>query len=160
MRRDRRHLLGAILLLPLALRAAGAAAQGAPAALPTGELVIIGGGRRHSFKVELAATDEARTRGLMYRRALAADAGMLFDYRAPTHASMWMRNTYIPLDMLFITADGRILNIHERAIPHDLTPIGAAGPVRAVLELNGGTVARLGIKPGDRVEHAIFAAGR
>jgi hypothetical protein len=125
------------------------------------ELVIVtAGGARHAFTVELANDDDTRTRGLMHRRALAANAGMLFDYGRPGQVAMWMRNTLIPLDMLFIATDGRVVNVHERAVPHDETPIPSAGPVRAVLELNGGTVARLGIKPGDRIEHPLFASSR
>lgn len=144
-----------LLALPLAAAAAGAAAQNTR--LPVSELAIVTSKARHVFKVELAADDPSRTRGLMHRRSLAPDAGMLFDYgREVPGVAMWMRNTLIPLDMLFIKADGRILNIHERAVPHDLTSISAAGPVRAVLELNGGTVSRLGIRPGDRIEHPLF----
>jgi hypothetical protein len=96
------------------------------------------------------------TQGLMFRRSLPADAGMLFDYKQPTMAAMWMRNTLIPLDMLFIDAHGRIVNIQQRAVPQSLDLIAAAAPVRAVIELNGGTAARLGIAPGDQVLHPIF----
>lgn len=81
---------------------------------------------------------------------------MLFDYKEPTMATMWMRNTLIPLDMLFVDAQGRIVNIRQRAVPQSLDVIAAATPVRAVIELNGGTAARLGIAPGDRVIHPIF----
>ena len=144
-----------LLALPLAALTSGASAQ--DTRLPGGELAIVTSKGRHVFKVELAADDASRTRGLMHRRSLAPDAGMLFDYgREVPGVAMWMRNTLIPLDMLFIKADGRILNIHERAIPHDLTSISAKGPVRAVLELNGGTVSRLGVRPGDRIEHPLF----
>ena len=133
----------------------------AQARLPVGDLVIVTGqSTRHAFRVELATNDTDRARGLMNRRKLDANAGMLFDYREEVPISMWMRNTLIPLDMLFIAGDGRIVNIKERAIPHDETPIFSGAPVRAVLELNGGTVGRLGIKPGDRVEHPLFAATR
>jgi hypothetical protein len=83
---------------------------------------------------------------------------MLFDYKQPTVATMWMRNTLIPLDMLFVDAQGRIVNIHERAVPQSDDVIGAAEPVRAVIELNGGTAARLGIERGDRVVHPIFGS--
>ena len=110
----------------------------------------------HSFKVEVAETPEQMTQGLMFRRSLAPDAGMLFDYKHPTTATMWMRNTLIPLDMLFVDAQGRIVNIHQRAVPQSLDVIAAEAPVRAVIELNGGTAARLGIQPGDRVVHPIF----
>ncbi len=92
----------------------------------------------------------------MFRPKMAEDAGMLFDYKQPTMATMWMRNTLIPLDMLFVDAQGRIVNIHQRAVPQSDDVIAAAAPVRAVIELNGGTAARLGIAPGDKVEHPIF----
>jgi len=95
----------------------------------------------------------------MYRQELAPDAGMLFDFKELTMATMWMRNTLIPLDMLFVDARGRIVNIHERAVPRSDAIIAAAAPVRAVIELNGGTAARLGIKPGDRVIYPIFGKG-
>jgi uncharacterized membrane protein (UPF0127 family) len=110
-------------------------------------------GGRHTFNVELAMTPEQMAQGLMYRRQLAADAGMLFIYPAPEPTAFWMKNTLIPLDMLFIAPDGHILNIAERTIPQTETPVPSAGPVKAVLELNGGTAQRLGIKPGDRVRH-------
>jgi uncharacterized membrane protein (UPF0127 family) len=93
---------------------------------------------------------------LMFRRSLAPDAGMLFDYKHPTMATMWMRNTLIPLDMLFVDAQGRIINIQQRAVPQSDDIIAAAAPVRAVIELNGGTAERLGIAPGDQVVHPVF----
>jgi uncharacterized membrane protein (UPF0127 family) len=148
----RRWLFG---LLAAAFLALPAAAQPQPP-LPRSDLVIETAKGAQHFTVELAASDESRARGLMFRQSMAADAGMLFDFGQEQMASFWMRNTLIPLDMLFIRADGTILNIHQRAIPHDETGINSEGPVRAVLELNGGTVARLGIRPGDRVRHAIF----
>jgi uncharacterized membrane protein (UPF0127 family) len=92
----------------------------------------------------------------MFRQSLAPDAGMLFDFGSPSRAMMWMKNTLIPLDMLFVDAQGRIVNIHERAVPGSLATIAAAAPVRAVIELNGGTAARLQIRPGDRVIFPIF----
>lgn len=115
-------------------------------------------GSTHRFTVEFADTAERRAVGLMYRSSMAADHGMLFDFKSDQPVSMWMRNTRIPLDMLFIARDGRIVNIAERAVPFSETTIPSKGPVRAVLELNGGTTARLGIKPGDRVIHAMFKA--
>jgi uncharacterized protein len=84
---------------------------------------------------------------------------MLFDFKTPTPATMWMKNTLIPLDMLFVDGRGRIVNIYQRAVPQSLDTIAAAAPVRAVIELNGGTAARLGIKPGDRVVFPIFGPG-
>lgn len=111
----------------------------------------------HRFNVELADTAEKRSVGLMHRPAMAADSGMLFDFKTDGQVTMWMRNTRIPLDMLFITRDGRIANIAERTVPFSETTIPSKGPVRAVLELNGGTSARLKIRPGDRVDHPMFA---
>ena len=123
---------------------------------PTAELTIVSATGQHRFKVEVAETPAQMEQGLMFRTSLPPDAGMLFIYKDPTIATMWMRNTLIPLDMLFVDARGRILNIHERAVPQSLDVIAAAAPVRAVIELNGGTAARLGIKPGDQVIYPIF----
>jgi uncharacterized membrane protein (UPF0127 family) len=123
---------------------------------PTGELTIESAGGTHKFHVELATTPAQLEQGLMFRRSLAPDSGMLFDFQHPSPVSMWMKNTFIPLDMVFIDNRGRILNIAERTVPHSLDPVAAAGPARAVLEVNGGTAARLGIKPGDRVVFPIF----
>ena len=109
-----------------------------------------------AFSVEIADTPEKRSLGLMYRTELAADAGMLFDFSHMAPVAMWMKNTYIPLDIVFINADGVIVNIVERAIPETLTPIHSRGPVLAVLELNSGTCARKGIRPGDKVLHPLF----
>lgn len=109
-----------------------------------------------TFSVEVMRTDEERARGLMNRAYLPADRGMLFDFKEPQIASMWMKNTLIPLDMLFIRKDGTIANIAENTEPHSLRTISAIEPVLGVLELNGGTAARLGIAPGDRVDHPLF----
>jgi len=138
-----------VVVLFLALAATAAFAQ-------AGTRLVIEGERRHAFTVEVAATDETRQVGLMFRKSLAADAGMLFDYQTPQPVAMWMKNTLIPLDMLFIGADSRISRIAERTVPHSLATIDSGGPVRAVLELNAGTAARLGIKVGDLVRHAAF----
>jgi uncharacterized membrane protein (UPF0127 family) len=123
---------------------------------PKSELTIVSATGRHRFKVEVAETPEQMEQGLMFRRSLAPDAGMLFDYKQPTVATMWMRNTLIPLDMLFVDATGRIVNIRQRAVPQSDNLIAAAAPVRAVIEVNGGTAERLGIVPGDQVLHPIF----
>ena len=122
----------------------------------TSELTIVSGTGSHRFTVEVAETPAQMEQGLMFRRAMAPDAGMLFEYQEPTVATMWMRNTLIPLDMLFVDAQGRIVNIHERAVPQSLDIISAAAPIRAVIELNGGTAARLDIFPGDLVRHPFF----
>ena len=130
--------------------------QGQLQQFPTAPLTIESGGGKHSFAVEVATTPAQMEQGLMFRRSMAPDAGMIFDFKTPSMATMWMRNTLIPLDMLFVDAQGRIVNIHERAVPGSLDTIGAAAPVRAVVELNGGTAARLGIRAGDRVLFPIF----
>jgi uncharacterized membrane protein (UPF0127 family) len=126
---------------------------------PKSELTIISATGRHRFKVEVAETPEQMMQGLMFRRSLAPDAGMLFDYKHPTAATMWMRNTLIPLDMLFVDVRGKIVNIQQRAVPQSEDIIPAAAPVRAVIELNGGTAERLGIAQGDQVVHPIFGNG-
>jgi uncharacterized protein len=140
------------LALPIASASLGHAE---PQSYATAALIITASGS-HRFNVELAATPEQMERGLMFRQELAPDAGMLFDFKQPTMAAMWMHNTLIPLDMLFVDAKGRIVNIHERAVPRSDAIIAATSPVRAVIELNGGTASRLGIKPGDRVIFPIF----
>ncbi len=126
----------------------------------TGEVLSIHTGKegRVTFFVEIANTLESRSLGLMHRQDLPADSGMLFDFTRTAPVSMWMKDTLIPLDMLFIRSDGIISNIAERTVPGSLTPIKSTGPVLAVLELNGGTSARLGIRPGDLIIHPIFKA--
>jgi len=145
------------LFLPIMLLAVLAAvptfAQGMLVKFENGALAIVTEAGRHEFNVELAKSPQQRSQGLMYRREMAAAAGMLFDFGVrPNRASMWMKNTFIPLDMLFIKPDGRIESIAERTVPHSLEAISSRGPVRYVLELNAGTASRLGIAPGDRVE--------
>jgi uncharacterized membrane protein (UPF0127 family) len=112
----------------------------------------------HVFSVELAATDADRARGLMYRQQLPEEHGMLFDFEREEPVAMWMHDTYIPLDMIFIRGDGRILRIAERTEPLSDRIIPSGGPVRAVLEVAGGTAKKLGIAPGDRIGHPIFSS--
>lgn len=114
----------------------------------------------HRFTVEVVDTPESRARGLMYVQELADDAGMLFDFKEQRPVSFWMRNTYIPLDMLFIESDGTVLNIHVNARPHDTTGIPSAGPVQFVLEIPGGRSVELGIKAGDQVTHPRITAAQ
>lgn len=118
--------------------------------------VVTQAGKHHAFSVETATTHEQLTQGLMFRPSMPADAGMLFDFGADKPVSMWMRNTLIPLDMLFIAADGRVVGIRERAVPGSSEIISSSEPVRGVLELNGGTAQRLGLAAGDRVVHPMF----
>jgi hypothetical protein len=146
------------LFIALCLAQAGPArAQSALANFERGELEIeTGDGTRHVFQIELATTPEQKSQGLMFRRSLAPDGGMLFIYPSVRTISMWMRNTLIPLDMVFIAADGRIVKVAQRTVPMSLATISSGGPAKAVLEVNGGTAARLGLKPGDRVVHPAF----
>lgn len=108
-------------------------------------------GKVHRFDVELALTTEQRSQGLMHRESMAQDHGMLFDFGETRPVSMWMRNTPLPLDMLFIQRDGTISHIHRKAVPFSEAIIDSRGPVNYVLELNGGRAAALGIDVGDRV---------
>jgi uncharacterized protein len=147
-----------ILLLGILLATAlpGRAAEPQLQQFATAHLTIVSADGPHRFMVELAETPEQMEQGLMFRRSLAPDAGMLFDFKQPTVATMWMRNTLIPLDMLFVDQQGLIVNIAQRAVPESDQTIAAVKPVRVVIELNGGTAERLGIKPGDRVLYPIF----
>ncbi len=148
-------VLLALLAVPGPAR--NAMAEGGLARFDRDRLAIeTAGGARHDFSVELAITPQQQQQGLMYRRDMAPDASMLFVYKPERVVSMWMRNTMIPLDMLFIADDGRVVKIVERTVPLSLKTISSDRPVRAVLEVNGGTVARLGIAPGDRVLHDTF----
>ncbi|NWG24181.1 MAG: DUF192 domain-containing protein [Pseudorhodoplanes sp.] len=110
----------------------------------------------HVFTVELATTEAERTQGLMYRRELPEGHGMLFDFQRDQELGFWMKNTYIPLDMIFIRGDGRIWRIAENTVPLSTKIVPSNGAVRAVLEVIGGTARKLGIAPGDRVAHPIF----
>jgi uncharacterized membrane protein (UPF0127 family) len=119
------------------------------------------GGPRHDFNIEVASSEQEKELGLMYRTTLGDSEGMLFPYPTERSISMWMHNTYIPLDMVFIRSDGTIARIEERAEPLSDRVISSGSSVAAVLELAGGATARLGIKPGDKVRYPLFkGAGR
>jgi uncharacterized membrane protein (UPF0127 family) len=109
------------------------------------------------FSVEIATTEEEKTTGLMYRKQLADGKGMLFDFSPEQEVSMWMKNTYIPLDMIFIRADGRILRIAENTEPLSTRIIPSGGLAKGVLEVIAGTAQKYGIAPGDRVAHPLFS---
>lgn len=146
-----------LALASVALSESCFVSHGFAAELSTSPLIIKeNDGTEHRFTVELANTTAQREKGLMFRKSLAPDAGMLFDFKEPQVVAFWMRNTFIPLDMLFINAKGRIVRIAERVVPLSDAPISSGEPVRAVLELNGGTAARLKLRPGDVVIHPIF----
>ena len=110
----------------------------------------------HVFAVELAVTEEQRARGLMFRRSLPEGQGMLFKFEPDQVINMWMHNTYIPLDMIFIRSDGRILRIAENTKPQSDDIISSGGSARGVLEVIGGTARKLGLAPGDKVAHPWF----
>ena len=140
------RLIAAVLLalvLPAAVRA-GCRADSLDLRGPAGTA---------RFSVEIADTPGARALGLMNRASLASSAGMLFVYERPQHASFWMKNTLIALDMVFADATGRVTRVHEGAIPRDETPIDGGPGVAVVLEINGGLAARLGIAPGTELRH-------
>jgi len=156
------RLANILLLVVLTALAPGRAALGETglASFEQDQLVIeTAEGARHDFLIELATSPQQQQQGLMFRRDMDADAGMLFVYSRVRVVSMWMRNTYIPLDMLFIADDGVIVRIVERTVPMSLKTISSGQKVRGVLELNGGTTARLGIKRGDRVLYGAFESG-
>jgi uncharacterized membrane protein (UPF0127 family) len=119
-------------------------------------LTIATDGDATLFTVEIADTDVTRERGLMFRQRLPENHGMLFDFGDPRPVSMWMKNTYIPLDMLFIRADGTIAYIAENTVPKSLDTIGITEPVKAVLELPGGTARKKDIHSGNVVYHRLF----
>ncbi len=131
------------------------AAAAAPACDPERIEILAGQGRR-TFSIEIADDLDEQARGLMFRPALPADAGMLFVYETPRPANFWMRNTMIPLDMIFIDDSGRVESIAERADPYSERVSSSEGDVRAVLEINGGLSRSLGIGPGDQVIHPAF----
>ena len=143
--------LGALPAGPVRAQEAAAAPQAA-----TEPLAIVGKSGSHAFKVEVMRDDAGRARGLMYRRTMPADHGMLFDFERPAPVTMWMKNTYLPLDMVFIRSDGSIARIAADTEPLSTRIVPSNEPVLGVLELNAGTAAKLGIRAGDRVEHPMF----
>jgi uncharacterized protein len=149
-------VLAGVLTVPAPGADAQRARGGRLATFPTAQLSIKAASGRHDFTVEIARTGQQQTQGLMYRRRMAANAGMLFVYRRVGPVSMWMRNTYIPLDMLFIRADGKIAHIAQRTVPQSLETISSPEPVKSVLELNAGTAARLKLKIGDLVSSSAL----
>jgi uncharacterized protein len=130
---------------------AGKSLETAPSGLDQVTLCIRSGKKQHRFAVEMAQTLEQQAQGLMFRTELADDKGMLFPFEQNRIASFWMKNTLIPLDIIFVGADGRIVNIAQNTTPYSRDPVQSTAPVAAVLELRGGLTKQLGIKAGDRV---------
>ena len=147
----KRFLVSGMAAFALVLSAPAALAE-----LETSPLTIESANGAHAFTVEIADEPEEITTGLMNRESMDPDAGMLFDFGQPREAAMWMKNTLIPLDMLFMDTDGTILAIARNAVPGSLRRINPGVPVKGVLELNGGRAEELGIVPGDTVQHAMF----
>lgn len=143
--------LGAAILLTACTDGDRAGTPRSPAAAPSPRVVVETRGGRFPVAVEVVRTDEARARGLMFRSALAADAGMLFVFEESGEHAFWMKNTLIPLDMIFIDDDGRIVGIVERAEPHSTRSRSVGAPSRYVLEVNGGWTRARGVAAGDRV---------
>ncbi|MEE4348619.1 MAG: DUF192 domain-containing protein [Pacificimonas sp.] len=145
-------------LLPCLLFLAGCASGGAtetaeePGLTP---VTVVTASGEHEYMVELAITSEEQAQGLMYRQEMAADRGMLFPYDPPRPASFWMKNTYIPLDIIFIRPDGRIESIAYSTVPLSTMSYRSQGPVGAILELNAGEAGRIGAKTGDEVRYTL-----
>ena len=127
-----------------------------PHPLPRSTVVIDGAKGPVRFSVEMANDSNSQEYGLMNRKSLAPNAGMLFDFHTTVMTTFWMKNTLIPLDMVFIKMDGTISSIAPDAVPMTLTPVPSVEPIRAVLEIGGGRAAQLGIYPGETVHNAIF----
>lgn len=142
---------------PRASDGAGSSAQAEMArhpvsGLPVIPLTVTQGGNRHAFRVELARTGAEQAQGLMFRTAMGADEGMIFPMQPPRAASFWMKNTVLPLDIIFIGPDRRVINVAADTVPYSESPVVSEGLASAVLELNAGRAAELGIGPGARVE--------
>ncbi|MCA8893507.1 MAG: DUF192 domain-containing protein [Hyphomonas sp.] len=147
----KRFLVSGMAAFALVLSAPAALAE-----LETSPLTIESANGAHAFTVEIADEPEEITTGLMNRESMAPDAGMLFDFGQPREAAMWMKNTLIPLDMLFMDPQGKVIAIARETVPGSLRTITPGVPVKSVLELNGGRAEELGIEPGDKVIHPIF----
>jgi len=149
-----RDLKSPAALVTVALVIALLATAASAASFQTLEIVTKSGVQ--VFSVEMATTEQEKETGLMYRKELADGKGMLFDFSPEQQISMWMKNTYIPLDMIFIRADGRILRIAENTEPLSTKIISSGGLAKGVLEVIAGTAKKYGIAPGDRVAHPLF----
>jgi uncharacterized membrane protein (UPF0127 family) len=143
-----------LAVLAILVTAAVAANDARAAELQTLEIATKSGVQ--VFSVEVATTEEEKRTGLMYRKELPDGRGMLFDFSPEQEVSMWMKNTFIPLDMIFIRADGRILRIAENTVPQSTKIIPSRGLAKGVLEVIAGTAKKYGIAPGDRVAHPLF----
>ena len=148
---------GRVWVIALTALALGLLAANGARADEFDSLSIVTASGVHAFKVEIAASEAARETGLMHRRYLPADRGMLFEFDREAPVSFWMKNTYIPLDMIFIARNGSVTRVAADAEPLSEALVPSGGPCAAVLELNGGTAARIELKVGDKVRHRFFA---
>jgi uncharacterized membrane protein (UPF0127 family) len=149
-------VLGGVVL-PLVAAAQEPDTSKAQPELPKEKLIIVShDGKDHVFDVEMATTSAQQTVGEMFRTSIPEDGGMLFDWVRPQATQMWMKNTLVPMDMVFINGDGTIRSIGEDTTPRSLAVIDSRGPVRATLEINAGTTAKLDIRVGDVVKQRIF----
>ena len=146
----------AVAVLGLFLVAQNGADAAALRRLPVEKIVIETRTGPRAFTMEIAADDASRAQGLMHRTHLARNAGMLFDFKTPVMTAFWMKDTPLPLDMLFVRADGSISTVAANAVPYSTAEIVSAEPIRAVIEINGEMAQTLGIAPGDRVRGSIF----
>ena len=156
MNPDRKAIWSALKSWLAAILVAGCVASAPASAASFQPLEIVTRNGVQVFSVEMATTAEEKETGLMYRKELADGKGMLFDFNPEQEISMWMKNTYVSLDMIFISANGRILRIAENTEPLSTKIISSRGPARAVLEVVAGTVQKYGIRVGDRVGHPLF----
>ena len=147
-----RALLAPVFAILALVSASGCAmAAGPQTGLPVETITVDTKTGPHAFKVEVAADEQSRETGLMFRKIMAPDAGMLFDFQTPQDVSFWMENTILPLDMLFVRADGTIARVAENAVPYSRATIPSGEPVHLVIELNAGRAQALGIAEGEHI---------
>ena len=146
-----------VLMMGLLSPAARASNVGSLASQKLQAVTVVTQNGDQTFTAEFASTPAQRARGLMFRTRLPERQGMLFDFRRDQEIRMWMKNTLIPLDMIFIQSDGRIHRIEQNTKPGSLRPISSNGAVRAVLEMRAGTSKKFGVTVGDRVIHPLFS---
>ncbi len=151
-----------LLFLPLSVflligTAIGFSSAGSENASPYEKITIENGKGKFSWKIDLASDQPSRSKGLMHRQSMIPQTGMLFRFEETRSVSMWMKNTFISLDMVFLDSAGRIKNIHRSAVPHSLEIINSKGPVRYVLEINAGEADSHGLQVGGQFRHPWFA---
>ena len=149
-----------LIFFPIIISISGPSCYGGERQVAFGqsELFVLSAGHRYRFDVDVAATAPQHARGVMFRKSMAARKGMLFLFKESRMITMWMKNTFMPLDMIFINSKGVIVHIAISTVPHSLDHISSMFPVNSVLEVNAGVTGRLNIKIGDKVEHPFFVS--